>query len=47
VRYRLDYRPKHPQGMAEHCGLFRDAGWEHVRDFLSWHYFRSPASSEG
>ena len=45
MRYRLDYRPVYPQGQGEYLSLFRDAGWEYVGDFLSWHYFRSPVSA--
>ena len=45
MRYRLDYRMKRPQDEGEYYALFRDAGWEHVCDFMSWHYFRSPVSA--
>lgn len=45
VRYRLDYRERFKLDRSEYYGLFRDAGWEHVGDFINWHYFRSPAGS--
>ena len=45
MRYRLDYRPTYPQGKDEYYVLYRDAGWEHVCEYFSWHYFRSPVAA--
>jgi len=45
MRYRLDYRPRCPQGKDEYFALHRDAGWEHACEYWSWHYSRSPVSN--
>jgi hypothetical protein len=45
MRYRLDYRPTYPRGKDEYYVLYRVAGWEHVCEYCSWHYFRSPVSA--
>lgn len=44
IRYCLDYRDA-GKNKGEYFGLFADSGWEHVSDYCSWHYFRSPVAS--
>lgn len=39
--YRLDFDPRAGTRWEEYLGLFRDAGWEHVLRWGSWHYFRA------
>lgn len=39
--YRLDFDPDAAKRWDEYLGLFRDAGWEHVLRWGSWHYFRA------
>lgn len=39
--YRLDVDPRAGKRWEEYLGLFRDAGWEHVVRWGSWHYFRA------
>ncbi|MBE0659236.1 MAG: DUF2812 domain-containing protein [Bryobacteraceae bacterium] len=48
VRYRLDYRSETGTKLREYLDLCRDAGYEHVYQFASWHYFRTsdPAAPE-
>jgi hypothetical protein len=43
IVYKLDYRPLKKRDRDEYEGLFRAAGWEHVCECSSWHYFRTPA----
>jgi len=40
VVYRLDYRSAAKGERDEYLGLFKDAGWEHVGECGTWHYFR-------
>jgi hypothetical protein len=39
--YRLDFDPGAAKRSDEYLGIFRDAGWEHVLRWGSWHYFRA------
>jgi hypothetical protein len=39
--YRLDFDPYAGKRWDEYLGIFRDAGWEHVLRWGSWHYFRA------
>lgn len=41
--YKLDYKRINNSEMGEYLKIFEDAGWEHVAEFLGWHYFRSEA----
>jgi hypothetical protein len=41
--YRLDYRPNSKTEDREYLQIFKDAGWEQVSDYFSWHYFRKLA----
>lgn len=41
VRYRLDWRTGAMGGLKDYFDLCRDAGWERVCSFGSWHYFRT------
>lgn len=41
VRYRLDWRTGTTASLREYFDLCRDAGWERVCGFGSWHYFRT------
>jgi hypothetical protein len=41
VLYRLDFDPGAAKRGDEYLGIFRDAGWEHVLHWGSWHYFRA------
>lgn len=43
--YKLDYNILAKRDLAEYLSLFRSAGWEHVGDIASWHYFRTPATA--
>ena len=38
--YRFDFSPDASKDWEEYNALYRDAGWEHVLSFGSWHYFR-------
>ncbi len=42
--YRLDFRTTRRQDKADYLQLFADAGWEHVGEMGSWHYFRRPVT---
>ena len=39
--YRLDFDPYAGKRWDEYLGIFRDAGWDHVLRWGSWHYFRA------
>lgn len=41
VRYRLDWRTGTAASLKDYFDLCRDAGWERVCSFGSWHYFRT------
>jgi len=43
--YKLDYRASGRRDLDEYLTIFADSGWEHVAEFLNWHYFRSPAET--
>lgn len=45
VVYRLDYHILTGAEREEYLQLFRAAGWEHVGEVASWHYFRTPATA--
>ncbi|MFZ5788021.1 MAG: DUF2812 domain-containing protein [Acidobacteriota bacterium] len=45
VVYKLDYHVLARKDRGEYLGLFRAAGWEHVGEVASWHYFRTPATA--
>lgn len=45
VRYQLDYRTETGAQLQEYLDLCRDAGWEYVYRFASWHYFRTTDAS--
>jgi hypothetical protein len=38
--YRLDYQTPAKKELSNYLQLFQDAGWEHVSELASWHYFR-------
>ena len=38
--YRLDYQTSVKKETPNYLQLFQDAGWEHVTELASWHYFR-------
>ena len=38
--YRLDYQTQAKKELPDYLQLFQDAGWEHVTQLSSWHYFR-------
>jgi hypothetical protein len=40
--YRLDFQTVPKGDRAHYLQLFEDAGWEHVGEMNSWHYFRKP-----
>jgi hypothetical protein len=42
--YRLDFQTTRRQDKADYLQLFADAGWEHVGEMGSWHYFRRPVT---
>jgi len=42
--YRLDFQRTRGQDTADYVQLFADAGWEHVGEMGSWHYFRRPVT---
>ena len=44
--YKLDYKSTKNDDLQEYIGLYKDAGWEHVAQYLGWHYFRTKASKE-
>lgn len=41
--YKLDYKTTNNKDIEEYKAIFKDAGWEHVTQFGSWHYFRTEA----
>ncbi|MFP4016289.1 MAG: DUF2812 domain-containing protein [Halanaerobiales bacterium] len=41
--YKMDYRNSLNFDKYEYVSFFADAGWEHVTQFLGWHYFRTKA----
>ncbi|MFC2015295.1 DUF2812 domain-containing protein [Chloroflexota bacterium] len=41
--YRLDYQIHKKKGQQDYLQLFSDAGWEHLGQISSWHYFRKKA----
>jgi len=43
--YKLDYLGSGRRDLDEYLVIFADAGWEHVAQFIGWHYFRSPAET--
>ncbi|WP_442598394.1 DUF2812 domain-containing protein [Neobacillus sp. D3-1R] len=43
--YKLDYKTTSNKDLEEYKAIFEDAGWEHVTQFGSWHYFRTKASN--
>ncbi len=45
MRYRLDWRTGRGEDLKEYFCLCRDAGWERVCGFGSWHYFRTADAS--
>jgi len=45
VVYRVDYQNLRSRDRAEYLGIFRAAGWEHVGEVSSWHFFRTEADA--
>ena len=43
--YKLDYKSSSDKDMDEYLKIFDDMGWEHVEQYLGWHYFRSEADN--
>ncbi|MFC2032893.1 DUF2812 domain-containing protein [Chloroflexota bacterium] len=41
--YRLDYQTHKKKDEQEYLQLFSDAGWEHLGQMSTWHYFRKEA----
>ncbi len=41
--YKLDYKVSCNSDLPEYINIFQEAGWEHVTQFLGWHYFRTKA----
>ena len=39
--YQLDYNGLSGEELEEYKQIFRDAGWDYVDNFASWHYFRA------
>lgn len=39
--YQLDYNGLSGEELEEYKQIFRDAGWDYVTHFASWHYFRA------
>lgn len=44
VVYQLDYNQEGREHMDEYVQMFCDCGWEYVRDFFGYSYFRKPAA---
>lgn len=38
--YKIDYKSTKNSDIDEYLNIFEDTGWEHVAEFLGWHYFR-------
>ncbi len=38
--YKFDYCASMNIDKDEYITIFKDAGWEHVTEFIGWHYFR-------
>lgn len=41
--YKLDYKSTRNNDIDEYLAIFQDTGWEHVGQFMGWHYFRTLA----
>ncbi|MBS4175140.1 DUF2812 domain-containing protein [Bacillus sp. FJAT-49736] len=41
VIYKTDYKSTNNKDLPEYITLFEDAGWEHVTQYIGWHYFRA------
>jgi len=39
--YKLDFNRTSQKDRDEYLTLFQDAGWEHITEYMSWHYFKS------
>ena len=44
VIYQLDYNPDGMRNQAEYVQIFEDCGWEYLKEFAGYTYFRKPAS---
>ena len=43
VIYQLDYNPDGMRNQAEYVQIFEDCGWEYLKEFMGYTYFRKPA----
>jgi len=43
--YRTDFKSNNNDDLQEYLTLFADAGWEHVTQYMGWHYFKSEAAN--
>jgi len=39
--YKTDFKSGPKNDIQEYLALFEDAGWEHVTEYVGWHYFRT------
>nr|WP_295283802.1 DUF2812 domain-containing protein [uncultured Blautia sp.] len=44
VIYQLDYNPDGVKNQEEYVQMFEDCGWEYLKDFAGYTYFRKPAA---
>lgn len=44
VIYQLDFNPEGAKNRDEYLQLFKDCGWEYIREFNGYTYFRKPVS---
>lgn len=43
VIYQLDYNPDGVRNQSEYVQMFEDCGWEYLKEFMGYTYFRKPA----
>ena len=43
VIYQLDYNPDGIKNQGEYVQMFEDCGWEYLKEFAGYTYFRKPA----
>ena len=41
--YQLDYNPDGVRNQSEYVQMFEDCGWEYLKEFMGYTYFRKPA----
>ena len=41
--YQLDYNPDGVKNQSEYVQMFEDCGWEYLKEFMGYTYFRKPA----